>query len=110
MKIDELKHIIRENGVRRITSSGRGWLCISGCDLLGYIEDVEGFVSLLGGFKRRDFPHLDFVSNFINPINVFLNDSIEFCVYDIDLRFSCDIIISHNTYQVIVYRWCDDNK
>jgi hypothetical protein len=61
---------------------------INGCKLLEHIEDVEGFVSLLGEFERLNYMDLpsheshgrSFVCDFPNPVNAILNHHFMFRV------------------------------
>jgi len=80
MTTKELYDLIKRHG----TVSG----LISGCKLLGFISDVPGFVSLLGGFyhTRTDWnvrvlkPRAcdGFVAKYPKPVNTILNDDITF--------------------------------
>ena len=78
MTIYDLFRIIRKYGV----DEGEGYYSILGSDLLEHVEDIEGFVSLLGGLKRVHFPQgitTSFIDDNPNPIEFILEGDVRFC-------------------------------
>jgi hypothetical protein len=73
MFFDDLIDIIEKHGIRG---------SIGGCDVLGRVSDVPGFVSLLGHYTVPDGwgGYVDFVGEFPDPIGLILGGGVEFSV------------------------------
>jgi hypothetical protein len=88
MTMNELQDIIREHGTnsnfdvllpRGVCNINR--FDINGCDLLEYIDDVPGFVSLLGCLQRWDITRyavVTFVGDYPDTIESILGGDIIF--------------------------------
>ena len=71
MTIDDLISIIKKHG--RLD----GWYYdIGGCEVLEYINDMEGFVELLREFKKLYQP-ISFVDNYPDPVRAILDGGVE---------------------------------
>jgi len=90
MTIKDLRDLITINGSLAMDYAVNSAVyIINGCKLLEHIEDVEGFVSLLGEFERLNYMDLpsheshdriSFVCDFPNPVNAILNHHFMFRV------------------------------
>jgi hypothetical protein len=77
MTIGELHKLIVGCGI----GDGIGWYYIGGCDVLGRVSDVPGFVSLLGSFRRlgdADDVNVSFVDDYPDPIVGILGGGVKF--------------------------------
>jgi hypothetical protein len=93
MDVDSLCDIIRKHGKKYNNKFNNAW--IKGRDLLEHIEDVEGFVSLLGKFTRFN---CSFVDDYPNPIEFILNRTIEFRIYGLSVGILNIDVRQHYTY------------
>ena len=83
MTIKDLRDLITINGSLAMDYAVNSAVyIINGCKLLEHIEDVEGFVSLLGEFERLNYTHgrISFICDFPNPVNAILNHHFMFRV------------------------------
>jgi len=81
MTMNELQDIIREHGTIRLPRNVCNRFDINGCDLLEHIDDVPGFVSLLGCLQRWDITRYavaTFVGDYPDTIESILGGDIIF--------------------------------
>ena len=93
MDVDSLCDIIRKHGKKYNNKNNNSW--IKGRDLLEHIEDVEGFVSLLGKFTRFN---CSFVDDYPNSIEFILNRTIEFRISSLSVRILHIDVSQHYSY------------
>ena len=105
MTIKDLRDIVDDRIKRRSHSESQ---IISGCELLEYIDDIPGFVSLLDGFRRIGTFNVNFVNDFPDPIGTILHENVEFYTtlgvvivrieIDKNNSFASDILRNEFTY------------